>query len=314
MPWKKKDTSVEQPTIPDTVTEQPAAPAEPLPQPADETPAPKKRRGRPPKVQAPAEPTVEAETASEPDIDPHHTEAAARRGRYRFAAWVGLTVILLAVFGFISLMVLGVNLVKNAFDNSELMEELHVRAYPIIYHQPDEFDSPDEADQALLLRAACFSVVKKEEVRQLREAGEGYVEKYKTDEYARYIVSATEVTAAYKQLFGEDATPTLQTIGSDNQKYAQFEYDKANNCMYLPGSYATATSAYETVADGLRLRGDVAYLRIGYVLKTKLEIDDLGRQIDPTADQAEFFQTFVFERTADEQWILTAVQPAEKKK
>ena len=312
MPWKKKDTPVTEPAI---TEEQPVA-AEAPAEPTVETPAPRKRRGRPPKAKAAeevvAEPVIPQPT--EPEMDAHHTVSGVNRGRYRFAAWIGLTVILLAIVGLISIIVLGVNLIRNAMDNTDLMNALHDQAYPLTYHQPEEFDSTKDADQALLLRAACFSIVKKEEVRQMRESGENFTEKYKTDEYARYIVSASEVTAEYQRLFGKAAKPTFQNIGSDNQKYAQFEYDKEKNCMYLPGPYVTSTSAYETLADDIRLRGDTARVRIGYVLKSNLEYDDLGRQLDPTAEMAEFFQWFVFEQAEDGSWHITAVETEQVKK
>ncbi len=309
MPWKKKDTLVTEPAI---TEEQPTT----IETPVEESHTPRKRRGRPPMAK-PAEETVSepvVEQPVEPEMDAHHTVSGVNRGRYRFAAWVGLTVILLAIVGLISIIVLGVNLIRNAMDNTELMHALHDQAYPITYHQPEEFDSTEKADQALLLRAACFSLVKKEEVRQMRETGENFTEKYPTDEYARYIVSASEVTAEYQRLFGKDAKPTFQNIGSDNQKYAQFEYDKEKNCMHLPGPYVTATSAYETLADDIQLRGGTARVRIGYVLKSNLEYDDLGRQLDPTADMAEFFQWFVFEQAEDENWHLIAVENEQVKK
>lgn len=304
MPWKKKDTPVDEPVISDRQAEPVEMTTE---APVEETPAPCKRRGRPPKAQ-PAEEIPAEPELTEPEMDANHTVSGVNRGRYRFAAWVGLTVILLAIVGLISIVVLGVNLIRNAMDNTDLMNELHDQAYPLSYYQPAEFTSAEQADQALLLRAACFSIVKKEEVRQLRESGESYTEKYKTDECARYIVSASEITKEYQRLFGKDAKPAFQNIGSDNQKYAQFEYDKEKNCMYLPGPYVTSTSAYETLADDIRVQGNTARVRIGYVLKTNLQIDDLGRQLDPTADMAEFFQWYVFEQGEDDSWHLVAVE------
>ena len=293
MPWKKKDQPVEQ-TVDEAITEDPVA-AEPAP----------KRRGRPRKAKETPAPEQPAEP-QEPELDVERAVESVHRGRYRFAAWIGLVVILFAIIGMISVVVLGVNLIRNATDHTELMNELHDFAYPISYYQPTAFDELEEADSDKLLLAAVYKITKAEEVRQLRENTGEF--SYELDEEARLIIPTETITEAYKTLFGKDAEPVFNTIGSDSQSYAQFFYDAENNCMHVPWIYSTSSSLYVTVADDITLRSNTARVRIGYVLHTALGYDDFGNRLQPTAKQASYFQWYVFQQDAEDNWYLTAVE------
>lgn len=297
MSWEKKDQPVEQP-VDETITEEVAV----------EQPAPK-RRGRPRKAKE--APAAVAEQPAEPQelqpqLDTDHNVSGVHRGRYRFAAWIGLVVILFAIIGVIAVVVLGVNLIRNATDQTDLMTELHDFAYPISYYQPTAFDELEEADSDKLLLAAVYKITKAEEVRQLRENTGEF--SYDLDEEARLIIPTETITKAYKTLFGQDAEPVFNTIGSDSQSYAQFFYDKENNCMHVPWIYSTSSSLYVTVADDIRLRSNTARVRIGYVLQTALGYDDFGNRLQPTAEQASYFQWYVFQQDAEDNWYLIAVE------
>lgn len=298
MPWEKKDQPVEQPAD-ETITDEPVT-TEPAP----------KRRGRPRKVkdtpaETPAVPTV-AEQESEPVLDKRHNVTGVHRGRYRLAAWIGLVVMLFAIIGVISVVILGIRLIRNATDHTDLMNELHDFAYPITYYQPTAFDELDEADSDKLLLAAVYKVSKAEEVRQLRENTGEF--NYELDDEARLLIPTSEITEAYKTLFGEDATPVFNTIGSDSQTYAQFAYDEENDCMHVPWIYSASSSLYVTVADDIELRSDTARVRIGYVLETALGYDDFGNRLEPTAGQASYFQWYVFQQDSSDHWHLIAVE------
>lgn len=291
MSWEKKDQPVESV---DTPIKEAATPVKP------------KRRGRPKKVQAEAPATPVEPMPVEPALDESHTETNVHRGRYRFAAWIGLVVILLAIIGTISIVWLGIKLIGDATDNTDLMNELHDFSVPVSYYQPTAFDDLEDADSDQLLLAAIYKITKAEEVRQLRE-GTGEFS-YKLDSEARLIIPTEEITAAYRALFGTDAEPTFNTIGSDKQAYAQFLYDEKEACMHVPWIYSSSSSLYTTVAEDIRMRGKTARVRIGYVLVSTLGFDDFGDQLEPQPENAEYFQWFVFEQNEQKEWHLVAVE------
>lgn len=267
-----------------------------------------KRRGRPKKV-TPAPETVEVPVPAEPALDEQHTEQNVHRGRYRFAAWIGLIVIMFAIIGVVSVVFLGIRLIGNATDHTDLMQDLHDFSVPVSYYQPTAFEEISEADSDQLLLAAIYKLTKAEEVRQLRE-GTGEFS-YKLDSEARLLISTEEITAAYRTLFGKNAQPVFNTIGSDKQAYAQFLYDEKEACMHVPWIYSASSSLYETVPADIKLRGKTARVRIGYVLESTLGFDDFGNQLPPQPENAAFFQWFTFEQDEQKNWFLVAVETEE---
>ena len=230
------------------------------------------------------------------------TSRGTRRGRYRMAAMLGLAVLFFAIVGVIAAMFLGVELITKATDRTDLMNELADVAAPLIEYQPTAFDSIDKADQAVLLQAAIFRITEAERIRQLREGTDTYA--YERDDYGRIILSLKEVNESFATLFGKDATPHHQTLGKESGVAYTFEYDKANACYHVPVSISS--SLYVTLTDQADVRGNVTRLRVGYALASKLDYDNHGRQLAPTAADVDYYQWFSFTRE-DGRWIITAV-------
>ena len=61
------------------------------------------------------------------------------------------------------------------------------------------------------------------------------------------------------------------------------------------------------ILDTLKKKGDQYTLRIGYVSAENIGIDEKGNLVDPTPDQADFFQIFHVQKNG-EGWMLTAVE------
>lgn len=258
-------------------------------------------------VQKSGEETNEAETLSEvlETAQPKRrrkTSRGARRGQRRFAAWIGLIVILLALVGVATVGVLSVKLIQKAADHSDLMIELRDLAAPLIEYQPAAFDAPENADETVLLQAAIFRVTEAERIRQLKEKTDTY--NYETDDYGRLIIPVEEINVSFKTLFGDQITPKHQTLGEDGGVAYTFEYDKANACYRVP--FSVYSALYTTSADAIKLHGDEAQIRINYALTSDLPVDDYGNTLEPDNSTIDHSQWFVFHETADG-WIITAV-------
>lgn len=235
-----------------------------------------------------------------------YSSRGVRRGRYRFAAWVGLVVILLAVVGLLSLLTLGVRLIIQATDHTELQNELTDFAEPIIEFKFDGFESIDQADEEDLLLAAIYRITQAERIRQLQQKTD--VSLYVIDEYGRLIIPLREVNESFAILYGTDVTPAHRTIGEESGLAYTYEYDKANACYHVPTSISS--SLYTTVTDEFKVSGKTARLRVGYALTAQLDIDNHGELIPPTADQIETYRYLTFTRVESDgepHWILTAV-------
>ena len=261
----------------------------------------------------------EAETLSEvlEQAQPkrrRHTSRGTRRGQRRFAALVGLIVIMFAIVGVISIGILSVKLIKKATDHTELMIELRDLAAPLTEYQPQAFNSLENADDATLLRAAIFRITETERIRQLGEkkASENHEAKsiYALDEYGRLVVPVEEVNEAFEAMFGTSVSPHHQTLsknkkGEDSGVAYTVEYDKANACYYAPIS--EYGSNYTTLVDDIKLRGKEARIRVNYALTADLPIDKYGNDLPPDKNTITSSQWVVFQKEGG-QWTITAVE------
>lgn len=261
----------------------------------------------------------EAETLSEvlEQAQPkrrRRTSRGTRRGQRRFAALIGLIVIMFAVVGVISVGILSVKLIQKATDHTELMIELRDLAAPLTEYQPQAFDSLDNADDATLLRAAIFRITETERIRQLGEkkTSKNHEAKsnYKLDEYGRLILSVDDVNEAFEAMFGTSVTPHHQTLskdkkGEDSGVAYTVEYDKANACYYAPIS--EYGSNYTTSVDAIKLRGKEARIRVNYALTADLPIDKYGNDLPPDKGTITSSQWIVFQKEGG-QWTITAVE------
>ncbi|MBP5303976.1 MAG: hypothetical protein J6Z00_03720 [Clostridia bacterium] len=236
-----------------------------------------------------------------------YTSRNTRRGRYHFAAWLGLVVILLAIIGVVALTVSMVSIIKKANEHTDMMLELYDEAYPLIQYQPKPFASLEEADQSLLLQSAIFRLNEMENVRRLREKSDEY--SYKQDEYGRLIIPVETIDESFKTLYGSDIQPQHQTLGESGGKSYTFEYDKANACYYVP--FSESSSLYTTIVDKCKYNRKNVSIRVGYALTSDLDIDNHGNIVEPTASKIEYYQWYTFIKTNEDTWVLNSVENEE---
>lgn len=244
----------------------------------------------------------EAEEAAEPS-SPRYSSGGARRGQYRFAAWLGLVVILLALFGLLTLLSMGIRLIQRATDHSALQTELEELAAPLIEYPPKEFASIDKADPEGLLIAAIYRLADRDRIYKLQNHTDA--SRYVVDEYGRLVIPVTEVNESFRILFGSSVTPVHQTIGEHGGIAYTYEYDKANAWYHVPA--IAASSLYTAVTEGITVSGKTATLRVGYALTSLLDYDSRGRQLPPTAAQMSLYRYFTFTKTEDG-WILSSLK------
>ena len=103
------------------------------------------------------------------------------------------------------------------------------------------------------------------------------------------LIPLKTVTDSYASLYGKDAVPQLKSIGEPDT-FMYYEYDAENQTYRVP--FSVSNSAYTPVLDTLKKKGDRYSLRIGYVSAENIGIDEKGNLVDPTPDQADFFQIF----------------------
>lgn len=235
-----------------------------------------------------------------------YTRTGQRRGRRRWAAPLGLLILLLAAVGVVSLAVSGIRAVQRSQDDTALKEELYDFLLPVMQYIPSAFDSVDGNQQDTLILAAIWRVTNAEQIRQLQEKDS--VSRYASDDLGRMLIPLEEINASYAALFGQDAEPYHHTIGEEGMSFT-FEYDPDEGCYHVP--IVSSSSMYVPVIDTLKKKGDTIEVRVGYVLSAKIGIDNRGEEIPPTAADADYFQIYTVQRAGEDGWKLLSIADEE---
>lgn len=241
------------------------------------------------------------EAAEEPIRSPRYSKHGRRKGRLWYAAPLGFLVLMLAVVGVVSLILTGVNAIQRAQDDTELREELNDFLLPVMQYCPSPFTAVNDEQQDALLLAAIWRITTAEQVRQYRE--DDTSSRYPEDEEYRMMIPIEEIEASYRYLYGPDAVPNHHNIEEDSQGFA-FEYDPDNACYHVP--FTTVSANYVPVLDTLKRQKDTVTVRVAYVSNKDVAIDDYGKEIPPTPDQATYAQIYTVLKTADG-WALISI-------
>ena len=121
-------------------------------------------------------PAVAEEAAPAPQVASRpvtrrYDKKGRRRGKYAYAAPLGLLISLLSIIGVIAIVVSGVGAVRNATDPTELGEEIYYFLEPLLMYSPTPFEGVS-AEQDAFLNAAAYRVMQAEQIRMLREKDE----------------------------------------------------------------------------------------------------------------------------------------------
>ncbi len=226
-----------------------------------------------------------------------YNRRGARRGKYAYAAPLGVLISLLCVVGIVALIFTGVNAIRRATDTTELEEEMYYYLEPVLVYTPTAFDLEEapETEQDAFLNAAAYQVMLAEQIRMLRESDESC--RYAVDDNGRIAVPVTEIETAYDTLFGTKAVLTHRSLEESG-----LEYSESDQYYYVP--FEVANTGYRPVVDYVKRRSGSYEVRIGFVANTDVRLDEHGNELQPTADMASHYQTYTLARKDDSYHII----------
>ncbi len=218
-----------------------------------------------------------------------YNKRGTRRGKYAYAAPLGMLISLLSILGVVALVFGGIRLVGHLTDTSALQVEVDYFLEPIKAYNPTPFENIAEAEeQDMFLYAAAYKVSLTEQVRMLREGDENT--KYSVDNAGRIVVPAAEMAQAYASLFGPDAPLTPRNIAND-----AVTYNAADETYCVP--FDTVTSGYHGVIERFKKRGDTYTVHMAYVSITDIELDERGNELPPDPANATYTQIYTVKKT-----------------
>ena len=237
---------------------------------------------------------LQVETTPEKKSRPvtrRYNKNGKRRGKYAYAAPVGFLVSLLSIVGVVAIILQVGGCIKEKRDTTALKQELYYYLQPLLVYSPEPFDDAANKDQDAFLNAAAYKVMLEEQHRILHEEDE--TPQYNIEQELNcYFVPQEVVEEAYHELFGPNAKLAHRSVEGSG-----LEYSKTDKCYLIP--IGELDTGYEFVIDKVEVYRDRYEVRVGFISKTDIKYDEHGEPIEPTADQAAYFQIYTLARNKD---------------
>ncbi len=258
-------------------------------------------------VEATTKEAVAEETAAkepkEKSIRPvtrRYNKRGTRRGKYAYAAPLGMLISLLAVIGVVALVFVGIGAIQKLTDTSALEEEFDHFLEPVMAYIPAPFEDINTAEQQdAFLLAATNRITLQEQIRMTLEKDE--TAQFPYDDMGRIAVPADQVAASYAALFGAGAPLTHRTLADHNVTYSEVE-----GCYYLP--FDSLYKGYEGVVESVkRKRGDYL-VRVAYVNTNDIRLDKYGEPLPADPADATSFQVFTLGANDDGTYYIKACE------
>lgn len=247
-------------------------------------------------------PDTKKEESDPPKSSHRYFKSGRRRGARRGMALLGLTVLIFALIGVAATVIAGIRIIQKARDTSYLKEDMYYTLLPLTAYAPAAFEDVNADPQDALIQAALFRLTNREAIRSQQDPA--YLSPYRVDEFGRTAIPIDDVSASYAALFGPEATPQYHTFGGDVSSYFTYEYNQEEGVYYVP--YSDSPSAYETAVDAIRRAGNVYKVRVGFIHRRDVTVDDHGNQV-VDLKKATYFQIYTLEQLEDGSFVIRSV-------
>lgn len=214
-----------------------------------------------------------------------------RRRQRRWAAPLGLLIVVLSVIGLFTLGKSGVEGVKKLVNNDAKKAAYEEFLSGVVMIDPDPFDDVKKANLDQLVEAAIWSLLKSNTDPYKYEDDEGWMK-----------VPAKDVEAQFQKMFGSDVKLAHKTVSGYG---FEFTYDPSTKTYKIPPTGVEVT--YIPDVEKIEKKGDAVILTVGYIAGSKLEQDENGN-LKPTTPDKYMLITL---RAKDGKQYVSAIQAAD---
>lgn len=179
-------------------------------------------------------------------------EEQARRSRRRNRQFIGLAVAILVVVGAVSIVMNGINMARNLFDDSGEMDEYQNRFKAFVWFDMLPFDSVSQVDENSIKQVVIWSIFDDQgDTLTRNEKGEA-------------MVPASEVDLYGAEIFGPDFRFSGHSEFYDPVFDLKYEFDPETQ-MYAVPSTSLNNNYLPRVMEVVREPGGVRRVVMGYV-------------------------------------------------
>lgn len=204
-------------------------------------------------------------------------------------AILGAVVLVFAVVGIITTVILTVSGAKSLLSNEKKKAEYERFILPLVMMDPAPFESADKTTNSVLLSASLWAIIV-----------DNNLEKYEADEMGRTIVPDTDIEAQAVRLFGKDVKLTHESFGEGDMNIT---YDAEGKTYFVPA--VGNVSLYTPKVEKIEKSKDTITLKVGYVAPGNSWMGDTdGKKYEP---KPEKYMSYVLKRV-DKKYYIYAVR------
>ncbi len=213
--------------------------------------------------------------------------AAKARGSQTATRVMGVIILIFALIGFVTVVVLAGKGIALLFDNSEERRRYGNQISSLVMLDPMPFDDVSKIQQEVAAEACIMEIAK-------NNSGE---ETYEYDTEGRMLVPVSEIQAQAEKMFGPDVTLDLTALDYDGSPY---RYNGEEDSVHVP--ITGYTYLYYPRVESIRHSDGVTTLHVAYM--------PTSVSADPAEVQPEKYMDYVLEGEKGSE-IITAVKLAE---
>lgn len=216
------------------------------------------------------------------------TKTQKHKGTHKGALPVGSIVIVLALIGLATVIVLSVFGIKNLIDKNKNYDGYNKLLTPVVLIDPKGFDDITKADMNELIEMSIWAILKSDVSPDTYEAGEGGI-----------IIPEKDVTESFKKLFGTEVKPVHETV--EGYEY-EFTYDADEKTYAIP--ITSIAPIYTPKVVKVQKSADTVVLTVALLSGEAWDQGADGSMVEPAPDK--YIKVTLREKDGNE--VISAIQ------
>ena len=207
--------------------------------------------------------------------------------KYKRRVITGVVMCALMLVGVVSIISNGVSFAAKLLDNTAEKEKYNAMLTTLVVADPLPFETPDQADQTILLSSSVWAAVMNEDMEQ-----------YEKDDFGQTFLPAVEVDRYFTKVFGTQYTLTHQSF---SEQEIEFTYDEGKQAYIVP--ITSFPTGFTPRVEKIKTGGGEKIVTVGYISPATNWNDDTSNSVSKYVD-------YIFQKQGSE-YYLVAIRESE---
>lgn len=209
--------------------------------------------------------------------------------KHRRRIVIGAVMCALMLIGIGTIVAGGVKITAKIFDNSEEKARYNTLLAPLVVADPLPFETPDQADQDLLLSSSVWAAVMSEDMEQ-----------YEKNDFGQTYLPSVDVDRYFARVFGTQYTLEHRTFADQE---IEFTYDEEKQAYIVPVTSFPTGFTPDVVK--IKKGGGEKIVTVGYISPTTSWTDTSDGSISKYVD-------YIFQKQG-QNYCLVAIRESDMK-